>query len=243
MRNIALIFLISCFLADLAMAQSESSRSVRGRVTNSSGKPLVGAIVTIASSSEGTPTDKNGFYLLSDVPYGATLVFSNTGYKLQMQPVPNEQKLINQQVLNASLEIDREELPPMGATAAYKAIKLNKEMPPVATLPESATQTGLAVEEKSYFPTGTVGLMHYVAHHLQYPAQARLAKVEGDVLVEFTITPTGEIDLVKLNKSLSPACDQEALRLVRQMPRWVAAKQNGQPVSSAYLIPIRFALK
>lgn len=212
-------------------------------MTSTTGRPLAGAIVTIASQSKGTPTDKDGFYLLSDIPYGATLVFMSAGYKMLMLPVPNEQRQLNQQVLDARLESERVELPPMAATAAYKAIKINKNMPAVATLPESATQTGTLVHEEAYFPTGNVGLMYYVAHNLHYPAQAKSAKVEGDVLVEFTVTPSGKVDLVKVDKSLNPACDQEALRLVKQMPKWVPAKQMGKPIATIYLLPVRFTLE
>ncbi|MVM36372.1 TonB family protein [Spirosoma sp. HMF4905] len=241
MRKAALVCLLSCLLTSQTRAQTDSTRSVRGRVTNSRGQPLAGAIVAVFNSSKGTPTDQDGFYLLSNVPNEATLVFMNFGYQLLVQSVPNQANVLNQQVLNVSLEIAPEELPPMGATAAYKAI--NKNTSHMAGLYELPAQTGAAMDRKAYFPTGTVGMIQYVAHHLRYPAQAKLAKVEGDVLVEFTVTPIGAIEGVKVSKSLFPACDQEALRVVRQMPRWVAAQQLGQLVSSVYVVPIRFALK
>lgn len=245
--KIPILLLLASCLFDLPLTAQTNldgpTRSVRGRVTSTTGRPLAGAIVTIASQSKGVPTNKDGFYLLSAIPNGATLVFMSAGYKTLMLPVPNEQKLMNQQVLNAMLESERIELPPMAATAAYRAIKLNKNMPPVATLPEAATMTGTLVNEEAYFPTGNVGLMYYVAHNLRYPAQAKLAKVEGDVLVEFTVTPNGRVDLVKLDKSLNPACDQEALRLVKQMPKWVPAKQMGRAIATIYVLPVRFTLE
>jgi TonB family protein len=131
----------------------------------------------------------------------------------------------------------------MASTAAYKAIKLNKTMPVVATLPESATQTAVVVEQKAYFPTGIPGLMRYVAHHLDYPAQAKSAKVQGDVIVEFTVSPSGAVDQVNISQGLHPACDKEAIRLVKQMPKWIPAYQSGQPVSTVFLLPVRFAIE
>lgn len=143
MKNILLLIAMVCLGSTTLNAQiseTDSALSVRGRVTNVAGQPLPGAIVTITSNSKGTPTDQNGYYILSSVPHGSTLVFSTIGYKLLMRDVPNEQRLLNQQILDVVLEVNREELPPMGATAVYKAIKLNKNMPAVATLPESVTQ-------------------------------------------------------------------------------------------------------
>lgn len=246
MKNIWLIIAIVCLVSTTLNAQIseiDSALSVRGRVTNVAGQSLSGAIVIIASNSKGTSTDENGYYILSDVPRGSTLVFNNIGYKLLMQDVPNEQRLLNQQILDVVLEVNREELPPMGATAVYKAIKLNKNMPAVATLPESATQAGTVVEEKAYFPTGNIGLMQYVANSLRYPAQAKAAKIEGDVLVEFTVTSTGAVDLVKVDKELNRECDQEAVRVVKQMPKWIPGKQSGKPVPTVYVLPIRFTLE
>lgn len=238
------LWLVSCPLLTLLAQgiENDSTLLVRGHVTGTTGKPLAGAIVLLASTSRGTPTDQHGNYLLTDVPPGATLVFSNVGYQLLMRTLPDAQRSEKLQVLDAVLELVREELPPMGATAAYKSIKLNKAMPAVATLPESLTQTGTAVEEKAYFPTGLPGLMHYVAHHLHEPAKAKRAKLTGDVLVQFTVTPTGHIDEVHVNKGIDPECDREALRVVGQMPKWIPGRQNGQPVSSAFVLPIRFAL-
>ena len=222
---------------------TEASVSVRGRVTNRLGKPLGGAIVLIASTSKGTPTDQQGYYVLSNVPYGETLVFSNIGYQMVFQPVPNEQKLLNQQVLNAVLDVLREELPPMGATAVFKAVKPNKARTTVAIPLESVSQTGVAVEENAHFPTGIAGLMEYVAHHLRYPASAKKARLTGDVLVFFTVTPAGTVDEVTIGKGIDNDCDREAMRVVQQMPAWIPARQNGQPIASAYSVPIRFALE
>ncbi|GAB3760814.1 TonB family protein [Spirosoma pomorum] len=235
--------LVVCLLPTLLLAQTDSSFSVRGRVSTTGGKSLANVVVIIATSSKGTTTDQNGFYLLADVPREATLVFVHTGYKQLSQSLSGKQQLLNQYVLDAVLEIEREELPPMASTAAYKAIKLNKTMPVVATLPGSATQTSVVFEQKAYFPTGIPGLMRYVAHHLNYPAPDKSAKVQGDVIVEFTVSPSGAVDQVNISQGLHPACDKEAIRLVKQMPKWIPAYQSGQPVSTVFLLPVRFAIE
>ncbi|QKZ13180.1 TonB family protein [Spirosoma sp. KUDC1026] len=243
MKSFFIIGLLAHLLPATLLAQSDSLLLVRGKVSTSKGQPLTGAVVGVANTTKGTTTDQNGFYLLSNIPKTASLFFVYTGYKSTVKSLADEKESLDQLVVNATLELDRTLLPPMAATADYKAVKPNKLMPPRATLPESATQTGVPVEQQAYFPTGVPGLMHYVAHNLKYPVQARSAGVQGDVMVEFTVMPTGSIGHVTISQGLHPACDREALRLVQQMPPWEPARHSGQPVASVWLLPVRFAVE
>ena len=229
----------------------DSTITVSGRVIDRNGKALSGANVVIANTGKGVPTDQNGFYTLSNVPASATLAFSHIGYRsdrlfLQAfgQRIKHNQLRINPRLL-PNLQ---DELPAMGATAAYKAIKPNTAMP-IRIPPSSETVNGQvfnAVEESAVFPTGVPGLMQYVAHHLRYPAKARTTGIQGDVYVIFTVLPTGIIGDVIINKRIrriGGGCEEEAIRVVRQMPRWIPAQQNNKPVAVRYQIPIRFALE
>ena len=225
--------------------------TVSGRVTDAGGKFLSGAHVVVANTGKGVPADPNGFYTLSDVPVSATLAFSHIGYRSDRLIL----QAFDQRIKNNRLQLNprlmpnlQDELPAMGATAVYKAIKPNPAMP-IRTPPSSETINGrvlTAVEETAVFPTGIPGLMQYVAHHLQYPAKARTAGIQGDVYVIFTVLPTGAIGDVQVNKRIKRiggGCEEEAVRVVTQMPRWIPAHQNNTPVAVRYQIPIRFALE
>ena len=50
----------------------------------------------------------------------------------------------------------------------------------------------------------------------------------------------GSISITKLIKGIGSGCDEEAIRILKLMPRWKSAKQNGKPVASLYSLPIRF---
>ena len=225
--------------------------TVTGKVTGADGKPLPGAMVIVANTDKGTPTDQNGFYKLTGVSGSSKLAYSHIGYRtdvLLLDAFKNRTKN-NQLWLSPKLTANiQDELPPMGATAAYKAIKPNPSMP-VRTPPSSETINGralTAVEEPAVFPTGIPGLMQYVAHTLRYPAKARASGIQGDVYVLFTVLPTGAVGGVKINrtiKRIGGGCEEEAIRIISQMPKWIPAKQNSKPVAVRYQLPVRFTLE
>lgn len=215
--------------------------TVSGRVTSAvDGKPLPGANVVVANTGKGASTDVQGRYKLQNVPKKALLSVSFVGFTTQVIPVNGRT------IIYAALALtESNELPTMGATSMYKAIRPNPSMP-VRTPPSSEIIKGelyTAVEEPAIFPTGIPGLMQYVASTLRYPAKARTAGIQGNVLVEFVVLPTGAIGSAKIKKGLDRDCDEEALRIVRQMPRWIPAKQNGKAVTSQFVLPIQFTLE
>jgi protein TonB len=74
------------------------------------------------------------------------------------------------------------------------------------------------------------------------PAKVRKKKVKGRVYVRFLVTKTGKITDITLLKGIEncPQCDREALRLVKLMPDWKPAEQEGKPVDTHFSLPITF---
>lgn len=100
-----------------------------------------------------------------------------------------------------------------------------------------------SVEESPLFPGGMAKLGAYLGEHLKYPAGAEKVKAEGTVFVNFIITKDGDITDVKSLKNVGYGMDEEAIRVVTQMPRWTPAKQAGRIVNVRYNLPIRFQLE
>jgi len=96
------------------------------------------------------------------------------------------------------------------------------------------------VEQMPEFP-GDVNA--YIQSHMHYPAKELKAGIEGRVVVQFVVEADGTIGNVEVVRKLSPACDAEALRMVKAMPRWKPGKQNGQPVAVFEMLPVTFRLK
>ncbi len=92
------------------------------------------------------------------------------------------------------------------------------------------------------YPGGATALSKYIAEKGIYPIQAIKAQVSGTVPVEVHIDESGKILRAQVLRSLGFGLDEEALRLVSQMPDWEPAKLEGMPVSAKITVPIRFRM-
>ncbi len=100
------------------------------------------------------------------------------------------------------------------------------------------------VEEAPQFPGGEAALMHYLSKNIKYPAEAEKKGIQGTVFVQLVVTETGELkDIIAIGKTPSGALADEAIRVVKAMPKWKPGKQSGQLVPVRYNLPIRFTLK
>jgi len=98
------------------------------------------------------------------------------------------------------------------------------------------------VEEMPEFPGGTGALMQYLGSNIKYPEQAKKESIHGRVFVNFIVEKDGKVSNVKLLRGIGGGCDEEALRVVREMPDWKPGMQDGQKVRVSYNVPINFAL-
>lgn len=111
-----------------------------------------------------------------------------------------------------------------------------------------ATETvaGVSAEDKDliqpYFPGGTPAVLNYLSKNIVYPAQAVTEKIEGKVVLQFTITKKGRIKDVEVIKSAHPLLDAEAVRVLERMPKWVPGKKDGKPINVKYALPVSFRL-
>jgi periplasmic protein TonB len=99
------------------------------------------------------------------------------------------------------------------------------------------------VEQMPEFPGGDGEMMKYLSKNIRYPAAAQRAGVEGLVVLSFVVSRTGEISEIEVVKSLGSGTDEEAVRVVKTMPKWSPGKQNGRSVPVRYTLPVRFAIK
>ena len=84
--------------------------------------------------------------------------------------------------------------------------------------------------------------MKFLSDNIQYPKEAEKAKIEGRVLVGFIVDVDGAISESRVEHSSHPLLDREALRVVRLMPAWNPAMENGKPVKVRYHLPVNFKL-
>lgn len=100
-----------------------------------------------------------------------------------------------------------------------------------------------SVEQMPQFPGGDAALMRYAASHMKYPPMAEEQGIQGRCIVQFVVTSTGDIGEVRVERSLSPDCDEECKRVVRSLPKFIPGQQDGRPVNAWYTLPLTFKLQ
>ena len=98
------------------------------------------------------------------------------------------------------------------------------------------------VEEMPKFPGGEKALMDYVSNNVKYPEEAKNKNIAGRVFVSFVVEKDGSIGEVKVLRGIGGGCDEEAVRVIKGMPKWKPGMQKGKPVRVSYQIPIYFKL-
>ncbi len=98
------------------------------------------------------------------------------------------------------------------------------------------------VEDQPEFPGGHEALYKYLSDNIRYPTMAREAGIQGTVFVTFVVERDGSISNVDVVRGIGGGCDAEAIRVVKNMPRWQPGKQRGQPVRVQFNLPVRFML-
>ena len=101
----------------------------------------------------------------------------------------------------------------------------------------------IIAEEMPEFPGGERALVNYLAVNVKYPLIAQENGIEGKVYVSFVIDENGNVYDVNILRGVDASLDNEALRVVKGMPKWSPGKQGGKPVKVRYNVPIYFELR
>ena len=93
------------------------------------------------------------------------------------------------------------------------------------------------------FPGGATAMIKYVDQQMIYPEDAFKKKIEGRVFTSFVIEPNGDLSNIRVEGSLHPSLDEEALRILKTMPRWNPGMVNGEIVRTRLRLPIVFDIE
>ncbi len=93
------------------------------------------------------------------------------------------------------------------------------------------------------YPGGPAAMLKYLANNIRYPSLARENGLEGKVTVKFTVDKDGSIkDPIVLKDGVGGGCADEAIRVIKTMPKWSPGLQRGNPVKVYYILPVSFKL-
>jgi TonB family protein len=98
----------------------------------------------------------------------------------------------------------------------------------------------LIVEEMPEFPGGADAMGKYITNNIIYPKEAVKKGISGVVYVQFVVEKDGLVDQVKIARGVHELLDNEAIRVVKSMPKWKPGMQKGEPVSVSFIIPVNF---
>lgn len=121
-----------------------------------------------------------------------------------------------------------EEVSSMAMAKDTAETKSGKEFP---CIPETFPQ----------FPGGHVALFEYLSKNIKFPKSKENEDVKVRVVTTFTVGKDGSITDAKIVRSQGEAFDNEALRVINGMPKWIPGMQNGKAVSVKYTLPITFS--
>lgn len=100
----------------------------------------------------------------------------------------------------------------------------------------------IVVEVMPEYPGGSAAMYKYIESNMGYPEAAKKAGTVGLVNVTFVIEKDGSITNVKVKDGIGNGCDEEAMRVIKSMPKWTPGKQSGKEVRVVYKLPIKFSL-
>jgi len=105
---------------------------------------------------------------------------------------------------------------------------------------ENVDEIFTIVEESATFPGGITAFYQYLKKELDYPRQAQRMGIEGRVFVQFVVERDGSLTDIHVVKGIGAGCDEEAVRVLKNSPRWKPGKQRGKPVRQKMIQNILF---
>jgi len=186
-------------------------RTVTGRlVDKETGNPVKDASVLLIGTGQKTTSNALGFFQIQS-DSALSIEINSAGYPILQVKLPD-----------------------------VSSFKIELVKAPVSDKPVDA---GFKIKEQmASFPNGLQSFYKYISDNMKFPREVRNGTVNGKVLVEFVVDSTGQIppDEVKINQSLSKACDEEAIRLIKGSPRWNPGIQKDKPVRQKMIVPVVF---
>lgn len=141
----------------------------------------------------------------------------------------------------------------VGETARVAAVKVQEEKAlEKASSLSMASDTAETKSGKEFpcipetfpqFPGGHIALVEYLSKNIKFPKEKEKEKenVRARVVASFTVDKDGSITDAKIVRSQGEAFDNEALRVINGMPKWIPGTQNGKAVRVKYTLPITFS--
>lgn len=171
-------------------------------------------------------------------------------------------KLVDDVKIDVEVELEKKEAVMVVDSTKFSAVGTGMQKPAVKkeikvkkTLKKERDEPFITVEEMPRFgdcevsgrgrldDCSTENLLRFIANEIEYPTIAREAGITGRVIAEFVVEKSGQISHVKILRDIGGGCGQEAVRVLKMMPKWKPGRQQGEPVPVKYIMPIVFDIQ
>jgi len=106
----------------------------------------------------------------------------------------------------------------------------------------SSVSFAQTVETQPEFPGGEEAMMKYIQKTIRYPEEAVQKIEQGRIYIQFVVEVDGSLSEISVARGVSPSLDEEAMRVISLMPKWIPGTLNGEKVRVKYTVPIYFKL-
>ena len=156
------------------------------------------------------------------------------------QPVEVPKQTTQLEIVEDDVEVEDIEI-----NAEIDQAEVVEDYTPVEVQEEEVVEVEVftIVEEMPSYPGGDQKMYEYLGKNIKYPQIARESSIQGRVFVNFVVEPDGSVSNVKVLRGIGGGCDEEAVRVVKSMPKWKAGKQRGKAVRVSYTLPVVFKLQ
>ena len=152
--------------------------------------------------------------------------------------IVEDEEIIEEEPEIEEVEVEMDEEVEIVEVVEVEVEEIIEEEPEEPEEPEIFT----IVEQNAEFPGGMGALMEYLAKNINYPPIAQENGIEGRVVLRFVVDEVGGISDVQVLRDIGGGCGQEAIRVVKKMPKWKPGKQRGRAVKQYYTLPVKFTL-
>ena len=226
---------------------------ISGVILSQDDNPIPGAAIILEGATVGTVSDVKGkfeFLVAKDANVNISFVGLETRTMAVEDFILNGKETENGYFLIIKLK-EAKGMNVKAITPDGKSMKLRAQYLEIGEKPSPKRSYSsnddeivfVIVENMPEFPGGQDGLKKYIKESIVYPKVAKENGIKGRVFVTFVVNKDGNVVKTRVVRGVDPSLDKEALRVIKEMPKWEPGMQRGKKVNVSYTVPINFGIE
>lgn len=197
---------------------SKKTIALSGKIVDSNNEPIIGATVVQKGTNKGTVTDIDGNYKLNTDSEDAPLTAYLIGFEKLEIPDPKDAKIV----------VMKEETGMLDEVVVTGYGTQKKSMVTGSVSEVKSLSKNKVAEIKPEPIGGMKEYKKYIEQNLVRPSDPSCQKIKGKVFLQFSVNTSGHPQNITVKKSLCPSLDQEAIRLLKDGPKWKAGNTTAE---------------